>query len=177
MKRFAIPAATALVAALTALATVPAQAEGLYLGGSLSAPQYQDDINGIHGGGSGVGGSLYGGYRFNPNFALESGYLELGRNDDNGTGRIRSKGLYLDAVGFLPLSENWSALGSIGVARTRVETSLGDSTGNGLKLGLGAEYALNKQVSLRGEWQRVTPDVFGDKPAIDGFNFGVRMGF
>ena len=30
---------------------------------------------------------------------------------------------------------------------------------------------------LRGEWQRVTPDVFGDKPAIDGFNFGVRMGF
>lgn len=177
MKRIAIPAVATVLAALTGLAAAPAQAEGLYLGGSLSAPHYRDDINGIHGDGSGVGGSLYGGYRFNPNFALESGYLELGRNDDNGTGRIRGQGIYLDAVGFLPLGENWSALGSIGVARARVDTSLGDATGNGLKLGLGAEYALNKQVSLRGEWQRVQPDVFGDKPAIDGFNFGVRMGF
>ena len=162
--------------AVTGFLNVPAHGEGLYLGGSLGAPHFPDTVNGVDGGSSGVSGKLFGGYQVNPNFAVEAGIADLGRIS-NGTGSIRSHGEYLDAVGLLPLGHDFSLLGSAGLAHVNLNTSNGDSSGAGLKLGLGGEYALNRNVSLRGEYEHYRADAFGGHPGIGQYTFGVRVGF
>jgi OOP family OmpA-OmpF porin len=165
-----------LVGALAASGPVFAHAEGLYVGGSLGVPQFTDQVHGVDSAGSSVSGKLFGGYRLNPNFAIEAGVADLGRVR-NGTGSIRSHGEYGDAVGLLPLGGNFSLLGSVGVAHVNLNTSNGDASGVGLKLGLGGEYALSHNVALRGEYEHYQPEAFGGHPPIGQFTFGVRVGF
>jgi OOP family OmpA-OmpF porin len=162
--------------AAASLAALSAHAEGLYGGGSLGAPHYPDSINGIAGNGSGASGKLFGGYSLTPNFALEAGAADLG-HIDSGNGKVDGRSLFLDAVGTLPLNDKWSLLGRVGVAHVNLDTSGGDSSGNGPKVGLGAQYSLTQNIALRGEVERYHPNVFDDKPNIDQYTVGVRVGF
>ena len=50
-------------------------------------------------------------------------------------------------------------------------------TGNGLKVGLGAQYALTPKLALRAEWERYRPETFNTKPNIDQYTVGVRVAF
>ena len=158
------------------LGALSAHVEGLYVGASLGTPRYPDGVNGISGNGSGLSGKLFGGYQLAPNFALEAGAADLG-HIDNGNGKVDGRSVFLDAVGIAPLNDKWSLLGRLGVAHVNLDTSAGDSGGSGLKLGLGAQYSLTSNIALRGEWERYHPSVFGDKPNIDQYTFGVRVGF
>ena len=71
-----------------------------------------------------TGYKLYGGYKFNPNFALEGGYVDLGKFGFTANtlpvgslnGDIRLRGFNLDAVGILPLTDRLSAQARIGLA-------------------------------------------------------------
>jgi OmpA-OmpF porin, OOP family len=168
--------ATAAALLTGSLGAIPAHAEGLYLGGSLGTPRYPDSVNGINGNGSGLSGKLYGGWQVTPNFALEAGAADLGHVDDS-SGKVDGRSEFLDAVGTVPLDNKWSLLGRLGVAHVNLDTSGGDASGNGLKLGLGAQYSLSTSTALRGEWERYRPSIFGDKPNIDQYTFGVRVGF
>ena len=105
--------ARALVSA-AALAALSAQAEGLYVGGSVGPTRYRGpDIGGLSTDRSGTGGKLYGGYEITPNFSVEAGYANLGKASSD-AGDVKSHGIYVDAVGKVPLSESFSALGRIG---------------------------------------------------------------
>ncbi|HSW07340.1 outer membrane beta-barrel protein [Aquabacterium sp.] len=168
--------AAAGLIALAGLAALPAHAEGLYAGGALGTPRYPDAVNGISGNGSGLSGKLFGGYQFTPNLSLETGFAGLGHIDD-GSGRVSGRAAYLDLLGTLPLNDKWSALGRLGVAHVKLDSSTGDSSGSGPKLGLGLQYALTTNVALRGEWERYHPSVFGEKPNIDQYTLGFRVGF
>ena len=123
---------------------------------------------------SSTGYKLYGGYQLNRNFAVEGGYFDLGRfgyavnttpvgvfsND------ARVRGLNLDLVGILPLTEQFSVFGKVGAAyaQTRANnTSTGflplnnSSTSRkdtNLKLGLGMQYALTEALAVRAELER-----------------------
>ena len=76
-----------------------------------------------------TGYKLFGGYQLNRNFAVEGGYFDLGKfgytanTTPAGTLSVdmRVKGLNLDLVGSLPLSERFSAFGRVGLnyAQTR----------------------------------------------------------
>jgi OOP family OmpA-OmpF porin len=173
-----IPFKPALVAALLAagLGSTVAHAEPFYAGANLGAPRYEDGIQGSTGHGDGVSGKVFGGYQVTPNIAFEAGYADLGRVGDD-AGHVKARGEYLDAVGLAPITDQWTLLGRLGVAHIDVDTPHGDTSGNGLKLGAGAQYALTRDVALRGEWERYRPDVFGDKPNIDQYTVGVRYGF
>jgi OmpA-OmpF porin, OOP family len=168
----------AVLAAIVASGLVAglAHAEGLYVGGSIGTPHFGDSVNGVDGGSSGVSGKVFGGYQVNPNFAIEGGVADLGRIS-NGSGTIKSHGEYVDAVGLLPLGGNFTLLGSAGLAHVNLDTSNGDASGNGLKLGLGGEYAVSPSVSLRGEYERYQAAAFGGHPVIGQFTVGVRVGF
>lgn len=133
-------------------------------------------MNGIAGNGSGASGKVFGGYQFTPNFALEGGAVEFGRIR-NSAGRVSSHGLFLDAVGIAPLNDKWSLLGRLGMSRVDFNTSAGKSNGNGIHAGLGAQYALTSRIALRAEWERSRPSVFGQKPDLDLYTVGVRVGF
>lgn len=109
------------------------------------------------------------GYQFNTNFALEGGYVNLGKGtitNASATGGLRSEfksdGWTLMAVGLLPMRNDFSLLGKVGVyGGTNKVDSISTGTGPGsgsfsktesnLAYGIGLQYAINKAMSLRVE--------------------------
>jgi OmpA-OmpF porin, OOP family len=173
----------ALIAALTAagFAATAAHAEGLtangpYAGASIGTPSYQDDVNGFGGNGDDASAKLYGGYQFTPNFAVEGGYAALGKTRQP-NGEVRSQALFADAVGIVPITGNFSLLGRLGAAEVKADTPNGDDHGFGVHGGAGVQYAFTQNVAVRGEWERYHVDLFGDKPDIDQYTVGLRVGF
>jgi OOP family OmpA-OmpF porin len=161
---------------LVGLAATGAHAEGLYGGGALGNQTYPGTLNGNSTSGSATSGKIFGGYKLNPNFAVEAGAADLG-SVSSGNGQVHGYGTFVDAVGIAPLSPQWSLLGRVGVAHMAVDTPNGNDGGNGFKVGLGAEYALTKNVALRGEWERYELVSFGDRPTADQFTLGVKVSF
>lgn len=121
-----------------------------------------------------TGYKLFGGYQINPNFAVEGGYFDLGRFGYSSTtiptgsfsGSTRVKGLNLDLLGMVPLSERLSAFGRIGAAYAQsranfsstgavpLNTSNRNRNGTDLKYGLGLQYAMTDALALRAEVER-----------------------
>jgi OmpA-OmpF porin, OOP family len=167
-----------VAAALIAGGAMAAHAEGLYVGGALGAPHYGgDDINGIGGSGSGVGGKVFGGYEFNRNFSVEGGLFDLGHIDD-ANGKVNLRGVYVDAVGKMELAPKWSLTGSAGVAEGRFKTTFGDDSSPALKLGVGVEYAMTQNTSLSLGYDRYHfTDAFDGKPNVGSPYLGVKVGF
>jgi OmpA-OmpF porin, OOP family len=154
-----------------------ARAEGAYVGASLGTPDYKSSINGVTGDGSGVGGKAFGGYQLTPNFALEGGFVDLGHIDD-GSGRVKVRGAYLDGVGSYEFAPKWSVLGRAGLVQARFKSTNGNDSSPGLKLGAGLQYGLTSQVALRAEYEHYRfSDAFDAKPKVGEFTLGVRVGF
>jgi OOP family OmpA-OmpF porin len=177
--------ATAVLAGSGALAAVPAFAQvgaggtgsPAYGGLSLSASKWRDSVGGVSEGSAGTGFKVYGGWQFTPNFALEGGAVGLGRVS-NASGEAKARGYFLDAVGVLPLDNNWSLLGRAGVVNVKTITSTADSDrGWGTKIGLGAQYQLTKSLALRGEWERYRLNAFDTHPNVDQLSVGLKLGF
>jgi OmpA-OmpF porin, OOP family len=175
-----LPALTAAVAALTWASTAAlAQSaqSGPYLGATIGKPDWRaDSVGGVSGDTSGSAYKIYGGYRMNPNFALELGAMRLGRLSGP-LGEAKASGYSLDAVGLLPLNTQWSALGRLGVGRMKTSAGGVDDTGTAPKFGLGAQYQLNSSTALRGEWERYRLDAFGAKSNVDALSLGAQFSF
>ncbi|MBK1889043.1 OmpA family protein [Undibacterium sp. 14-3-2] len=114
------------------------------------------------------------GKQMNRYFAIEGGYFDLGKFGFDATampagslnGSASFRGLNLDLVGQLPLSERFSLLGRIGGNYTKANVHF---TGNRLfavtdpnptetklnpKIGVGLEYKLTEALAVRGEVER-----------------------
>lgn len=169
--------AKALVSAV-AVAAFSAHAEGLYVGGSLGTSRYNGpDVGGLSTDSSSNGGKLYGGYGFTPNFGVEAGYADLGKAQ-SAAGDVRGHGIFVDAVGTVPLSEGLSALGRVGLFNGKAKSSFGTSdSGTNYKVGLGLQYDFNKQTGIRGEWERYRFDALGTKANTDLYSIGVNYKF
>jgi OOP family OmpA-OmpF porin len=116
---------------------------------------------------------LFGGRKFNKNFALEASYFNLGEFGFTAqttppgslTGRIKLQGVGVDAVGILPLSNQFSAFAKLGLQYAKAEDTFSGTgavtvtnsnpskTGGGYKAGLGAQYDFTPSLGLRGEWE------------------------
>lgn len=144
------------------------------------------------------GFKLFGGYRFNKHFSLEGGYFDLGEmgyttaTQPAGTlsGNVRLKGLNLDAVGTLPISDKFSVFGRIGAAYTRSSAHFAGSgavavlnpnpreRGTDVKVGLGVQYAFTDDLSLRAEVERYrVKDAIGHKGHVDLVSVGLVYRF
>ena len=189
-----------------------AQDAGWYIGANLGQSQAKIDkeriSRGLLGGGltmtsidtheRDLGYKLFGGYQFNKYFSLEGGYFDLGRFKFSATtvplgtldGRITIRGLNIDAVGTLPFTEKFSALGRIGVTHAQSKDSF---TGTGAvtvldsnphkydtnyKFGLGLQYDFTKSVGMRAEAERYRiNDAVGHRGDIDLVSLGVVYRF
>jgi len=79
------------------------------------------------------------GYRFNPNFGLEGGYIDFGKSaysapatapgTDLIQGRYRAHAWSLAPVGYLPLNRQWDLFGKLGLTSARAELSTASTTG------------------------------------------------
>lgn len=141
---------------------------------------------------------VLGGYRLNPNFALEGSYFDLGDFDFDATllpaatqhGEVSGlKGFAVDLVGTLPLQEKLSAFARLGVNNAKVEQGFSGSTrGTGFadrsdrgwneKYGIGLQYAINEALSVRAELERYgVEDNRVLKDNVDTFTLGVVYRF
>lgn len=124
------------------------------------------------------------GYKFTPNWAIEGGYVDLGKLNYNATytggsasGEVKASGWNIAGVGTYPLNDQFSLFGKLGVIDAKVKGSLNDTTGNSGSIrktkwntnwGLGANYNLSKQWGLRAEWERFSK--LGDSGSIGESN-------
>jgi OOP family OmpA-OmpF porin len=167
----------ALVAA-GAVVAMSAHAEGLYVGGNLGSSHFKgDDIGGLSTDRSDTGLKVYGGYSLTPNLAFEAGYARTGKFN-SAAGELKGSGLFVDAVGILPLGSGFSALGSVGLFNGKLSSSTaGSDHGMSYKLGAGLEYAINANVGVRGQWERYRFDALDIKASTDLYSVGVNYRF
>lgn len=144
------------------------------------------------------GYKLYGGYRFAPHFAIEAGYFDLGRFGFEAEttpagelrGQIRLRGLNLDLVGLLPVTENFSVIARGGLTyvdtadRFRGSGAVTVAERNphererGYKYGFGLQYELTPALALRAEAERYrVNDGVGNKGEVDLFTVGLLWRF
>ena len=146
----------------------------------------------------GTGYKAFLGFPMSPNWAVETGYFDLGRfgfdasTTPAGTlaGSLRIKGLNLDLVGTLPITDRWSLLGRVGAAYAQTK---GTFSGTGAaavtptatskretnyKYGLGTQYAFTPALTLRleGERYRVNDSV-GQRANVDLVSLGLVYRF
>lgn len=143
---------------------------------------------------------VFAGYRFNPNFAIEGGWVDLGEADTStvttgpaatATGNVDASGLFVDAVGTLPLGVRLSVFGKAGIFAANVEarvvavsggaaaTVTADDDSMEAKLGVGLNYDFNARFGARLEYERYF-DVGGDNTGegdVDLFMLGLYARF
>lgn len=140
----------------------------------------------------------YLGFQMNKYFAIEGGYFDLGNFGyvattvpaGSLTGRTKMRGVNLDLVGTLPITERFSAFGRIGVTRAeardtfrgtgmvQVNNPNPQERANNLKAGVGLQYAVTDALSARLELERYhINDAVGNRGDIDTLTFGLVYRF
>lgn len=130
---------------------------------------------------------VFGGYQFNPYFGMEAGYFNLGEFGFKSTtttgaldGRIKLDGVNIDLVGTLPVNDQLSLLGRIGMHNARARDTFTSSgtvvvtnpnpeiTEKNYKAGFGFAYKFSQSMTLRGELERYrVNDAVGNKGDIN----------
>jgi OmpA-OmpF porin, OOP family len=131
---------------------------------------------------------VFGGYQFNPYFGMEAGYFNLGEFGFKSTttpagtldGRIKLTGMNVDMVGTLPVNDQLSVIGRVGVHNARARdtfTSTGavivtnpnpDTRETNYKVGFGFSYKFSQSMTLRGELERYRiNDAVGNKGDVN----------
>jgi OOP family OmpA-OmpF porin len=125
-----------------------------------------------------TGYKVFGGYQLNRNLAFELGFFRLGEFEFGANttpagalkGQVRVQGANLDLVGLVPLSENFSLLGRLGVQYARIRDNFSGSgttvvtnpapshRNTNYKVGVGAQYAFSQSVQMRLEAERYRVD-------------------
>jgi len=141
-----------------------------------------------------TGYKAYLGFPIHPNWALETGYFDLGRFGFSAnttplgslTGSARIRGLNLDLVGTLPVTDRWSVIGRVGAAYAQTQDHF-SGTGAVLvtdpspsrreinyKFGFGTQYAFTPALSLRLEAERYrVNDAVGSHGDVDLYTLGL----
>ena len=145
-----------------------------------------------------TGYKVFGGYQINQNFAVEGGYFDLGKFGYTAnttpagsiSGDMRVRGLNLDLVGTLPVSERFSVFGRAGINYAQTKDNFSSTgavrvinpnpseRGANYKLGVGLQYAITDALSVRGELERYrVKDGVGNRGHIDMASVGLIYRF
>ena len=128
----------------------------------------------------GTGWKVYGGYQIMKHFAVEGGFTDLdevtfdgvaGSGGIFGAGpvnaNIETDGLFVTAVGIIPLNQHFSIFGKAGFMNWNSDASvtsanLGtigfDDDGTDPMFGVGVEFLKKQKFSLRAEWETISMD-------------------
>jgi len=167
---------TLMVAALVAASlSTPALAQ-VYIGGSVGQADHHQNKNDWSGGAgfsttydnTDTAYKLFGGYKFNRNFAIEGGYTDLGKytaritgGGDTGDANVKTTSWSLFAVGIVPVGESFSLFGKAGLSRNRSKMNFssggvaflaadgGSHSDAEFALGLGGSFAFTRQLAVR----------------------------
>lgn len=124
---------------------------------------------------------IYGGYQLNRYLAAEVGVARLGTQKIGNT-NSKTTTYSLDAIGRLPVSDSLAVYGRLGGAHyERSYNGIPNERAHsvGLKVGVGADYAINKNWAVRTELTRYNhmPVAAGYGQHSDALSMGVRYQF
>jgi OOP family OmpA-OmpF porin len=180
------------LALVMGLAAAPAFAQSWYLGGGVGRGNLNmsgQDLTGLSNASVDDTDTTYtvrGGYRFNPYFAVELGYYDLGNYGFNGkignteiNGSAKAKSYGVSAVGILPFGEQFDLYGRLGWAESELKasanTTLATATASDRQgeatYGVGGRWNFNKNVGVFAEWMK------NDKIKVDSYMAGVDFRF
>jgi len=150
--------ATIVLALAAAAISAQAQtAKTFYVGGDLGNTQVDDTLPNL----DKLSYGVFGGYKFNDNFAAEVGYRHLLKAsvygiDLNGTQTAVS------VLGMIPVTKEFQVFGRLGYNKLTASASAGGRTysadTNGALYGVGVNYQFNDKIGARIEYQRVASD-------------------
>lgn len=185
---------------------------GWYIGGNVGQSNATIDdqriINGLAANGlattsinnndQDTGYKVFGGYQFNPYFALEGGYFNLGQfgftanTVPAGTlnGNTKLNGWSFDAVGTLPITQKFSAFGRLGVDYAQAQDTFTGTRAvfvpdpnpsrwdTNYDFGAGLQYAFTEKIAMRVEAERYRiNDAVGNLGDIDVYSLGLIYRF
>lgn len=171
---------------------------GWYVGGSVGQSKFDVDCTGASTcDDSDTAFRVFGGYMFNKHFGAELGYSDLGKLHVAGTvppfgvvnAELKATAFDLVVVGVLPFTSNFSGYGKVGMYRAESKlngsiAALGSASqsdsNTDLTYALGLGYDFNKNLGIRGEWQRYSKlgtDSTGGEGDVDVFSVGVVWRF
>jgi OmpA-OmpF porin, OOP family len=182
-----------------------AQTPAFYVAGDVGISRYsvnvvQDNARTIGGAvdRNGTSGGIALGWQITPQISLELGFTDFGKVDLAGrgsfpcqpapscvpvtanlTGDFKSKTTHVSSIGSLPMSDQFSIFGRIGVAHTEqsAKVTIADitQTGNSTKtvgiFGLGTAYAFTKNVESALEWKWLA------RTQVNSATLGIRVRF
>ncbi len=116
------------------------------------------------------------GYQYNPNFAFELGYVDLGKakysatgtiggSAASGSGTVKASGVTMSLLGIAPINDAFSVFGRIGVidAKVQVQASAASAGGSASgsasatkpkwNYGIGASYNVTRGFAVRAEYE------------------------
>jgi OOP family OmpA-OmpF porin len=166
--------ASVLTLAITALSAggVSAAAMDWYGGVGLGLGKSKDDFTAIDivDDDKDIAWKLFGGYQFQPNAAVELGYVDFGEYKGKGTflgspvtDKFSPAGFDLSLVGKFPVGRDVSVLGRIGAMRWDVDDKISvpgvgsgseSKTGVDATFGIGAQFDFTSNMAARIEWER-----------------------
>lgn len=183
----------ALIASAAAMSAAQAQTTAAprgYVGAGIASADHDFKMSGatnVDTEGHKASGKLFGGYDFNQNWGVEAGYTDFRKSDVNySIGSVNNRGetdgraLYLAAKATLPVNEQFSVYGKLGATRIKNELEVVNASISRSKTeaygAVGAEYKLNGNVSLIGEYERYGKSKdFGAK--ADVLTIGAKYAF
>lgn len=187
---FALIAGSAAMAAQAQ--TTATTAPRAYVGAGVSTVESDFKISGannVNSSGWKGSGKLFGGVEIDQTFGVEAGYTDFRKsradytfNGANGVAEADGYGSYLAGKATMPVNEQTSVYGKLGVAHTKREMTSSTPglarkvSDNGVYAGIGVQHALNQQVSLIAEYERYGKKAdFGAKP--DVLTIGAKYNF
>lgn len=189
------------LALLAAVLCIPftAQADNGYIG--FNAGRAGQKLNADEEGSlkaNSTGYKLYGGYEFNQYFGVQGGYIDMGKakeayafDDVTGNGSSKVKSLYIAATASLPVNDQFSIFGKLGVSRNRVRLSDNwlqsgiahyesvSVTRTKRLVGIGAAYKFTKNLTAVAEYEDFGRLVKGEGADLKArmLSIGVRYHF
>lgn len=187
---FALIAGSAAMAAQAQTTTTTAPRA--YVGAGVSTVESDYRISGasnVNSSGWKGSGKLFGGVEVDQTFGVEAGYTDFRKSRANytvngapGVAEADGYGAYVAGKATMPVSEKTSVYAKAGVAHTKREMTSATpgltrkESDNALYGALGAQYAVNEQVSLIAEYERYGKKAdFGTKP--DVWTIGAKYQF
>lgn len=150
------------ICSLACISTAQAQ-DGYYVGAGITSSKYEVNINfdqfSNRNSVTKTGVKFFAGMAFDKTWAIETGYVDLGSVSTDwkfsgraGTAKSKISGQYIAGKGSVPINEQFSLFGKLGLARNQFKKSGfpsgGDETKTSAYGSIGAEFAMSKNISL-----------------------------
>lgn len=145
---------TALAALLAAFVATPAIAADMYAGIKLGKARYS-----ISGARPSTAIGVFGGYMFNPNLAVEAGYIDLGS-----VGTSSATAADVSALFFYPGDVPFSLYAKLSYANSTWKDTNQVQYNSSFTYGLGCQYDASQSLSFRFSWDRY---LIGSQVAIN----------